>query len=738
MIKLLLILLTCFYFIESLQNSNLVYRCNYDEFKYPIRFANSTIEGKSQNKILALNSNNFKDFNISLDLNNLYYEIDYYSLQTMKNFFVSGLTKAKTTLEKLLKVRQLNYDFVFKDSDISGLKMKKWDTNLIGTKMYNQRIGMKTLGIDLFLFVRFGDNDEMGVGVLASAGPAFVDSSNKQPLIGIVNINRDVDYSKTNSLRYLEGILVHELTHVLGFSSNYFNDVMGKCFKAVDSNNVEKYYLNSAKLLATAKKYFNCNSIKGIPLEDYGGQGTAGSHWDARTLLGDYMNGIIYPEEQVISEFTLAVLEDLGYYQANYYTGGLLKFGKNKGCDFVNQRCIIDGKINKKFSNEFFDNILNNVKFLDPGCSSGRQSRTYHYLLRYDKTIVENYQYFTDPYVGGYSAADYCPVNLEDKNEETKTIYYVGHCSNIGSGNYGTYIPYTSGSTYVYYKNSQLQSFTGETYSNTSFCALSSLVSKNPANYPILSKTVRGICYQMYCSDRSLTIKIHNNYIVCPRAGGKIRVNNYEGYLLCPDYYLICSSTVLCNDMFDCLNSNSTLKSNIKYDYTIKTSQDISLSETEDFSEDNYELSNNGICPQNCIHCSLKECLYCRKSFGFLQVNESSVIKKVCKSYKELEHGYYKDENGIYHKCIDNCDKCDNEEKCIKCKSNYKLVNNSEVCEKTYANYIIIAVIVVAVILLIIIGIIIFRRIRKGRIASDPNKISFHKDANENLLYSAN
>ena len=143
MIKLLLILLTCFYFIESLQNSNLVYRCNYDEFKYPIRFANSTIEGKSQNKILALNSNNFKEFNISLDLNNLYYEIDYYSLQTMKNFFVSGLTKAKTTLEKLLKVRQLNYDFVFKDSDISGLKMKKWDTNLIGTKMYNQRIGMK-------------------------------------------------------------------------------------------------------------------------------------------------------------------------------------------------------------------------------------------------------------------------------------------------------------------------------------------------------------------------------------------------------------------------------------------------------------------------------------------------------------------------------------------------------------------------------------------------------------------
>ena len=32
------------------------------------------------------------------------------------------------------------------------------------------------------------------------------------------------------------------------------------------------------------------------------------------------MNGYSYTEEQVVSEFTLAVLEDSGYYKANYYT----------------------------------------------------------------------------------------------------------------------------------------------------------------------------------------------------------------------------------------------------------------------------------------------------------------------------------------------------------------------------------------------------------------------------------
>ena len=61
----------------------------------------------------------------------------------------------------------------------------------------------------------------------------------------------------------------------------------------------------------------------------------------------------------------------------------------------------------------------------------------------------------------------------------------------------------------------------------------------------------------MHCSDRSLTIQINNDFIVCPRAGGKINAFNYNGYLSCPDYNLICSGSVLCNDMFDCVEKKS-------------------------------------------------------------------------------------------------------------------------------------------------------------------------------------
>ena len=58
-----------------------------------------------------------------------------------------------------------------------------------------------------------------------------------------------------------------------------------------------------------------------------------------------------------------------------------------------------------------------------------------------------------------------------------------------------------------------------------------------------------------------MTIKILDDYIVCPRSGGKIEVEGYNGYFLCPDYNLICTGTVLCNDLFDCVNKKSEFKS---------------------------------------------------------------------------------------------------------------------------------------------------------------------------------
>ena len=117
-------------------------------------------------------------------------------------------------------------------------------------------------------------------------------------------------------------------------------------------------YINSKKVIEVARNYYDCHEIDGIELEEYGDEGTAGSHWEARLLLGDYMIGVIYSEE-IISDITLALLEDLGYYKPYYYTGGLMRYGKNKGCEFVFDKCVNQKtyQINPKFENEFFYHI---------------------------------------------------------------------------------------------------------------------------------------------------------------------------------------------------------------------------------------------------------------------------------------------------------------------------------------------------------------------------------------------
>ena len=60
------------------------------------------------------------------------------------------------------------------------------------------------------------------------------------------------------------------------------------------------------------------NTVENIELEDYLlSECEEYYHWEARILFGDYMTGLINSQDQVISEFTLALLEDSGWYKAN-------------------------------------------------------------------------------------------------------------------------------------------------------------------------------------------------------------------------------------------------------------------------------------------------------------------------------------------------------------------------------------------------------------------------------------
>ena len=316
--------------------------------------------------------------------------------------------------------------------------------------------------------------------------------------------------------------------------------------------------------------------------------------------------------------------------------------------------------------------------FSDASCSSGRLSRTYNFWDEYeDEDIPPKYQYYEDyPTTGGWGPADYCPLPRSYYEEEAEA-YYAGSCSGTESGIYGSQIYYNNKD--VPYTNEDLASITGEEISDQSFCFLSSLHKPDIDfdDFDYYSGIVRANCYKIFCSERSLSLKINDDYIVCPRSGGKIIVDEYEGYLLCPDYNLMCSGTVICNDMFDCVDKKSEIKEgSYTYDYEINTSQDISKADGSDPDDsNNYELSDDGICPKYCKHCLENHvCIKCLEDYNFVGNAETEEIKCVHKD--ELTVGYLLDENDIYYKCIDNCDICEDLESCETCKEGFDYINN--------------------------------------------------------------
>ena len=614
----------------------------------------------------------FQEFNIHLDLTNIKYEIELLGLKEHEEFFVSSMEKAVSVLKKLLKVKPLQEEYQLEDQDFVTLNITKWNTSLFGTQARINKKSFRTENIDLAIFGKFED---LGESTLATASArAFQNTTIRrgQPYIGVVKINKNVNYLLPNSKIYFESILVHEFTHILGFSKKFFQDYYNSLYTETDKYGIMRYYLKSDKLLEVARKYFGCTTLDRVELENQGGEGTAASHWEARILLGEYMNGYAYTEEQVISEFTLAVLEDSGYYKPNYYTGGLMRYGKNKGCEFLTEKCInsTTEKTNEAFENEFYDTI-NKFKSIESTCSSGRQSRTYKAWWEVGD-IEEEYKYFQRPGVGGYAPADYCPVSLKYQTEED-LAYFSGHCSSIGAKIYGSVLQYPSSS--INGTSAALLSKTGEVFNDQSFCFLSSLIKNTFPDGELLSYIVRANCYEIHCSSKSLTIKIFDDYIVCPQAGGKIKVDGYYGYLLCPDYNLMCTGTKICNNMFDCIEKESTTKEETyTYEYVSRTTQN--YEKIQKYSTDNYEMAENGACPLYCAQCKEnKKCYKCAEGYG-LRMEADGSIK--CILLTGLS-GYYRNTTtNIYEKCMDNCVTCSDKETCDGCADKHIYQENDQ------------------------------------------------------------
>ena len=369
---------------------------------------------------------------------------------------------------------------------------------------------------DLIVYPQVDTGEEFITSeTIAAASHCLLSEVSQRPIVGIILLNKNLN-TKNDLEYYIRNALFHEFFHILGFNFLFFKN------KQYEENSYT--YLNSPKLLEKAKIHFGCDDIKGIRLEDQGESGTVGSHWDARFMQGELMIGEDY-SEVVISDMTLAFLEDLGYYKVNYYTGGLFRFGKNQGCSFLEKKCIYsEGTL---FPNEFC------YESNKPFCTGSLTSKGTCYIVKYKEDLPTNYRYFADSKVGGKKLADYCPISFSTKYDDDYN--YPMNCA------YGK------------------KENDDEIIGSNSICFKSSINLRSNSS----------ICYEIECDriNKQIKVKIGLKTALC--YGTKYDIENPDdlnGFLSCPDYNMVCTSNTWCNNMFDCIDRES-IPDESTYDY---------------------------------------------------------------------------------------------------------------------------------------------------------------------------
>ena len=425
---------------------------------------------------------------------------------SMLNDIKSIIEDTLTEFSKFLQVQHTDIDLTDQQESIK----KSCELETIGTGYENYLINN-----DVIIFPMFSDN--LGDNVHATAAYCLTNGKRPRPVGGVLKISSGLSFYKSNLRLYLKRLIFHEVTHILVFNPTLLNRL------GMTNTRNSVTYVKSSKVLSKAKEHFNCGSLTGIPLEDQGGNGTAAYHWEARYMLGDYMISTDYIDN-VISDITLALFEDTKFYKVNYYSGGLFKYGKNKGCSFLNKKCVING------TSSYGEFCTSSGQGMCSVTRTGKGTCMIIDYSYYETVIPSKYQYFNNPNQGGFLPANFCPV-VEGPNSDTD---YLPTSCRAGTSSFAPEF--------------------GEIIGNNSFCFISSLLPSS-STYDIDS---RPTCYRAECNKdtNQIVVYVGNSTFICPSEGGIVSATGFKGILTCPNYTEICSteSKTLCNDMFDCLN----------------------------------------------------------------------------------------------------------------------------------------------------------------------------------------
>ncbi|EGR33994.1 leishmanolysin family protein, putative, partial [Ichthyophthirius multifiliis] len=255
-------------------------------------------------------------------------------METSKNFF-----------QRLLKVYPIKGNNIFTTN---------WPKKCqeITIPQNDQTIGIPNS--DLHLYVIYNkENDGTNADAIYCA---LADQEIERPTFGRVNFNlRYMDKlgkDHKSFENYLE-ITIHEILHVIGFSANlmyywidpetnepYNTDYINKLQIKLNYRGLKTTLLTSKNVVKVTKKYYNCPTAQGMQLENQGGVGSVGAHWERTVIFNEIMTAGGITVNIAFSIFTIAALKDTGFYpDVNENMADQIYWGKGKGCDFLENAC---------------------------------------------------------------------------------------------------------------------------------------------------------------------------------------------------------------------------------------------------------------------------------------------------------------------------------------------------------------------------------------------------------------
>jgi len=340
-------------------------------------------------------------------------------------------------------------------------------------------------------------------------------------VVGKLNYNLFDFAATTKDVRIESDIYttMHELTHVLGFSSklySYYIDTTSKTnltghIGSKTVNGVKIQYLDLPGLTSRLRTYFNCPTLEGAYLENQGGSQSTGSHFERRIFFNEYMTASSIKDSR-LSEFTLAILEGTGWYQVDYSYAEPMTYGKNRGCEFLDTPCMSKETKTSNFPEEFCTGLTTVGSFytgrgVGP-CGAGTSLNT-------QSSLRSSFDYWGNKTIVADKFADNCPhtrvyTNIDCEDSTLQSSAFASDSEYYGFGAKG---------------------FVG---------------TLSPQDSPL--NTPYGYCFLPKCDlledgSYSLQVKIGKNYVTCNNVG-KINPptsSGLVGKLFCPDPNTFCA-----------------------------------------------------------------------------------------------------------------------------------------------------------------------------------------------------